>query len=166
MRALRIEVFPILGKPSAAVEPRNGALDDPALGQHRKSFDVIGALHDVSFEAGQDSRKCILEFRPLIASVREELRQEGMHSEQGCKQQDATVAILDVGGMNDRVEQQSQRVYENMALLAFDLLARIIAMRIDAGPPFSALFTLWLSMMAAAGLASLPPCSRHSTYSA
>jgi hypothetical protein len=29
-----------------------------------------------------------------------------------------------------------------MALLALDLLARIIAMWIDAGPPFSALFTL------------------------
>src|ERR1700730_12461645 len=28
----------------------------------------------------------------------------------------------------------------------------IIAMRIDAGPPFSALFTLWLSIMAAVGL--------------
>ena len=38
-----------------------------------------------------------------------------------------------------------------MALLAFDLLARIIAMRIDTGPPFSALLTLWLSMMAAGG---------------
>src|SRR6516165_6239747 len=31
-----------------------------------------------------------------------------------------------------------------MALLALDLFARIIAVRIDAGPPFSALFTLWL----------------------
>jgi hypothetical protein len=29
---LAIEVLPIFGKPSAAVEPRNGALDDPALG--------------------------------------------------------------------------------------------------------------------------------------
>ena len=27
-------------------------------------------------------------------------------------------------------------VYENVALLALDLLARIIAMRIDSGPPF------------------------------
>jgi hypothetical protein len=35
--------------------------------------------------------------------------------------------------------------------LALDLLARIIAMRIDPGPPLSALFTLWLSMMAAVG---------------
>jgi len=32
-----------------------------------------------------------------------------------------------------------------VALLAFDPLARIIAMRIDTGPPFSALLTLWLS---------------------
>jgi hypothetical protein len=32
------------------------------------------------------------------------------------------------------------------------LLARIVTRRIDAGPPFSALFTLWLSMMAAVGL--------------
>jgi hypothetical protein len=65
--------------------------------------------------------------------------------------------------MNDGVQQQAQRVYENMALLALDL-AGIIAMRIDPGPrgpPFSALFTLWLSMMAAVGLASRSFCSRH-----
>jgi hypothetical protein len=48
-----------------------------------------------------------------------------------------------------------------MPLLAFDLLARIVAMRVDASPPFSALFTLWLSMMAAVGLASRCACSRH-----
>jgi len=89
--------------------------------------------------------------------------QERVHSEQGCKQQDAAVAILDVGGMNDGVQQQAQRVYENMALLALDLLARIIAMRIDAGPPFSALFTLWLSMIAAVGLVSRSAFSRHAT---
>src|SRR5258706_9344657 len=56
----------------------------------------------------------------------------------------------------------TQRIYQNMALLTLDLLARIIAMRIDAGPPFSALFTLWLSMMAAVGLASRSAFSRHS----
>jgi hypothetical protein len=61
------------------------------------------------------------------------------------------------------MKQQAHRVYDNMALLAFDLFARIIAMRINAGPPFSALFTLWLSMMAAVGLASRSAASRHST---
>jgi len=44
--------------------------------------------------------------------------------------------------MNDRVHQQACCIDENMPLLAFDFLPRIITMRIDAGPPFSALFTL------------------------
>ena len=49
--------------------------------------------------------------------------------------------------MHHGVKQQTQRIYEDVTLLALDLFARIIAMRIDAGPPFSALFTLWLSMI-------------------
>ena len=161
-----IEVLPILGEPSAAVEPSNGAFDDPSLGQHCKSFDLIGALDDVGFEMGQDFRECLLEMRSLVGGIGKELLQERIHSEQGGKQQNAAVTILNIGGMNDGMEQQTQRVYENMALLALDLFARIIAMRIDAGPPFSALFTLWLSMMAAVGLASRSPFSRHSRYSA
>jgi hypothetical protein len=36
-----------------------------------------------------------------------------------------------------------------MALLAFDLLSSVIARRVDRDPPFSALLTLWLSMIAA-----------------
>ena len=124
---------------------------------------MIGAPDDLSFEVGQGFCECLVEMRSLVASIGEKLLQERIHSEQGGKQQNAAVAILDIGAMDDGMEQQTQRIYENMALLAFDLLARIIAMRIDAGPPFSALFTLWLSMMAAVGLASRSPCSRHST---
>ena len=71
----------------------------------------------------------------MIAGVSEQYLQERIHPEQGRKQQDAAVAILDVSGMNDGVEQQTKRVYQNVALLALDLFARIIAMRIDAGPP-------------------------------
>ena len=123
---------------------------------------MIGAPDDFSFEVRQDFRQGLVEPRSLIGSVGKEFFQERIHPEQGCKQQDAAVAILNIGRMNDGVKQQTQRVYENVALLAFDLLARIIAMRIDAGPPFSALFTLWLSMMAAVGLASRSPRSRHS----
>jgi hypothetical protein len=121
---------------------------------------MIGTLDDFGLETWQDLRQGFVEFRSLIGGVGKELLQERIHPEQGRKQQDATVAILDISGMNDGVEQQTQCIYEDMALLALDLLARIIAMRIDAGPPFSALLTLWLSMMAAVGLASR--CSRHS----
>src|SRR5271165_7337421 len=55
--------------------------------------------------------------------------------------------------MHDRVHQQPLGIDEDVPLLALDLLARIVAGRIDASPPFSALLTLWLSMMAAVGLA-------------
>ena len=44
--------------------------------------------------------------------------------------------------MHDGKEQQTQRIYQYMALLALDQLARIEPVRIDADPPFSALFTL------------------------
>ncbi len=68
---------------------------------------LIGAPDDFSFEVRQDFRERLVEFRPLIAAVGKQLLQERIHPEQGCKQQDAAVAILDVGGMNDRVQQQS-----------------------------------------------------------
>ena len=84
-------------------------------------------------------------------------------TEQRGEQQDATIAILDVGGMDDGVQQQTQRIDENMPLLALDQLAGIEPVRIDASPPFSALFTLWLSMIATVGLASRSARSRHST---
>ena len=43
--------------------------------------------------------------------------------------------------MDDGVEQETERIDEKMPLLA-SISYRIEAMRIDAGPPFSALFTL------------------------
>jgi hypothetical protein len=87
-------------------------------------------------------------------------------TEQRGQQPDAAIAILNTSGMNDRVQQQTLHVDENMSFLAFDQFARIEPVRINAGPPFSALFTLWLSMMQAVGLASRSAFSRHSTYSA
>ena len=65
--------------------------------------------------------------------------------------------------MHDGVQQQALRVYQEMALLALDLLARVEAMAVNAGSPFSALLTLWLSMIAADGLAARSACSRHFT---
>jgi hypothetical protein len=62
--------------------------------------------------------------------------------------------------MDHGAQEQAQRVDQDVPLLAFDLLACVKALRVDARAPFSALFTLWLSMIAAVGLASLPACSR------
>ena len=155
--------FPILCEPSAAVEPRNRPFDDPTAWKHHESFRLIGALDDFSFKVRQDLRQGLLKVRPLVATIGKELFQERVHPEKGRKKQDAAIAILDIGRMNDGVQQQAHRIYENMALLPLDLFARVIAMRIDRGPPFSAALTLWLSIIAAVALASRPACSRHFT---
>ena len=70
------------------------------------------------------------------------------------------VAILNVGGVDDDAQQKAERVDEDMALAAGDFLARIIALRVERGAPFCAALALWLSMIAAVGLASRPSCSR------
>jgi hypothetical protein len=62
--------------------------------------------------------------------------QEGIHPQQPWHKQEATVAILDVGWMDHRVEQQTQRIDENMPLFAADPLACVITIGIDASPAF------------------------------
>ena len=57
-------------------------------------------------------------------------------AEQGRHQQDATVAILNVGGMHDGVHQEALRINEDMPLLAFDLLACIISHAGRCNGPF------------------------------
>ena len=77
-----------------------------------------------------------------------------------------SVSILHAGGVNAHRQEQAQRVGQNVALAACDLLARIIAGRVERSPPLRAPLALWLSMMAVVGLASRPACSRVSTYKA
>ena len=104
-----------------------------------------------------------MEHRPRVGAVGKQLLEEWELSEQCGQQHQATVAILNIGWRHQRMQQQTQCIDENVALLALDQLACIEPMWIDAGPPFSALFTLWLSTMQAVGLASDSSCSRHLT---
>jgi hypothetical protein len=137
-----IEVLPVLGKPAAPIEPSEGALDGPAFGQDHKSLGLIGTLDDFNFQIREHARQSLVEFGSLIAAIGEQLFQERKHSEQVRHDQNAAIAILNIGRMDDGMKQQAQCVYKNMPLLTLDFFARIIAVRIDAGPPFSALLTL------------------------
>jgi hypothetical protein len=101
-----------------------------------------------------------------VGAIGEQFCEERKLTEQRGQQPDAAVTVLNTSGMNDRVRQQTLHVDENMSFLAFDQFARIEPVRINVGSLFSALFTLWLSMMQAVGLASRSAFSRHSTYSA
>lgn len=156
-----VEVLPILREAAAAIEPGDGPLDDPALRQDLEALRHIGPLHDLNLDFPHDAPQRGLEDRPLIAAVGIELTQERLEAEQRGHHKHAAVAILDASAMHHSMQHQAEGIDEEVPLLPLDLLATIVAVGVDRRPPFSALFTLWLSMMAAVGLGSRPACARH-----
>ena len=158
-----VAVFPVFGEPAAAVEPCDGSLHDPTFGFDYKPLGAVRAFHDLNAQITHRIGSAVVEYRPCISAIGEQLAQERKLSKQRGQYQNAAVAILNIGASHQRVQHQAEGVDQDMTLLALDQLAGIEAMRVDTGPPFSALFTLWLSITQAVGLASRSACSRHLT---
>ena len=104
---LAVEVLPILGEPAAAIEPCDGTLDNPAFGHHDKSGNSIGTFHDFNVEMRENFRKSTGKLRSLIAAVGEQRLQERKHPKQRRHDENAAIAILNVGRMHDRMQQQT-----------------------------------------------------------
>jgi hypothetical protein len=68
------------------------------------TFGEIGTPDDFNFEVRQSIREPVAERRSLIAAISKELFQEWIHPQQRRQKQDAAIAILNVGRMDDRVE--------------------------------------------------------------
>jgi hypothetical protein len=103
---------------------------------------VIGSFDDLGLEIGQDFGEPVRKNQTLIGAIGKQLLKEWKLAEQRGEQQQAAIAILNVGGVDNGVQQQTQRIDQDVPLLALDQLAGIEPVRVDAGPPFSALFTL------------------------
>jgi hypothetical protein len=151
-----LEVF---GQAAAAADPGQGALDDPAFGKNDEAMQLI-ALDDLERPGpglGDGGRH----FRSLIVGVSEDTLDEGKQAARASVEDEPrAIAILHIGGVDGDVQQEAERVDENVPLAALDLLARVIARRIERRPPFCAPLALWASMIATVGLASRPACSR------
>ena len=139
-------------------DPREGALDDPALGQNDKSM-AIAPAHDLRVP-----RPCPLNnglhFRALISGVADQPCEEGEHSTRLSQQGLGAVPILNVGSVHDDAEQETERVGQNVTLSANHLLVCVVAGWIERRAPFCADFAVWLSIIASVGLASRPARSR------
>jgi hypothetical protein len=68
---------------------------------------------------------------------------------------------LGIGRMND--DAQAQRVDQDAPLATLDLLARVLARRIEPSPLFWPPFAVLESMVVATELASGPSCARAPT---
>ena len=101
-------------------------------------------------EAGEQGRE------PVVGAIGEHRLQPGVEPLQAPEEIADAVRVLHVGGVDDHAEQQARGVDRDMPLAALDLLCRIPAAR----PPFSVVFTLWVSITAALGLGSRPSRSR------
>ena len=137
-----VEVFPVFGEAATATKPGKGALDNPAFGQRDEAFGLIAAADDFGGEVRHDLCQVVVKDWPRIGAVGKHLLEKRELSEQRGQNQESTVAILNIRRCDQRVQQETQRIDENVTLLAFDQLAAIEPRRVDPRPPFSALFTL------------------------
>ena len=70
----------------------------------------------------------------------------------------SAISVLDPCRMDHHDQQETEDIDHDVALAPTDALAAVIA----AGPPFSVVFTVWLSMIPALGSRVRPEASRRS----
>ena len=78
---------------------------NPAFGQNDKALDPVGTFDDFRFQVRQDGRQRRVKDWPLIGAVGKQLLEKWEHPEQGRKQQNAAVAVLNAGGGDDAVQK-------------------------------------------------------------
>src|SRR3974390_1599211 len=97
----------------------------------RKNASAFRLRHSQSLaKRRQNFCKRFRKFRPLISAVGEERLQKWKHPEQCRHDENASVAILNVGRMNNGVGEEASCTTKNVPLLALDLLTRIVPVRI------------------------------------
>ena len=139
-------------------DPAQGAFDDPTFRQNHKAAQVR-AFNDL-----QRPRPCprdqVGHLRPGVTAVADDALDEGEAPPGLTQQRLPAIAVLDVGGVDVHIQQQAERVDEDVPLSPKDLLTRVIAGRIKRASPFRAPRALCASMIAVVGLASRPAASR------
>lgn len=122
-----------------------------------KSFPLIRTFHDLQLDriVPTERGNPMEELSSITAICPNEPKTQELLSKD-IKQNLRAISILDIGGMHHHGNYQTNGIYKQMPLSSVDFLPGIISME----PPFSVVFTDWLSMMAALGSASRPSASR------
>ena len=146
--------FIVLAQPATTSQPRQCSLNHPPAWQHLKLMAGPGTLDDLQDPARHGHHP--VHQLAAVASVSPDESQAWESSYQFIDDQPRPISVLDIGRMHHHRQQQAYGIYDDVSLSTVDLLTSIIATR----PPFSVVFTLWLSMIAALGVGFLPSASR------
>ena len=146
--------FVVLAHSTIPADPCEGALHDPAFGQHRKADDRVGTFDDVQ-------RPTAERFGPFdqlarVAAIGPDFFQSRINAAKFLEHELRPVAVLHVRRVYHDGQNQPQRIDNDVPLAAVDLLARVVAAR----SPFSVVLTLWLSTIAADGMGLRPALTR------
>ncbi len=147
------QFFIVFAESPVSAQPPKGALHNPAARQHLKAMGVIGPLDHLNQPARQDVSP--IHQMACVGTISPVQLEPGKSPQQLPQHRLCPIPVLNVRSMHHHGQQQAGGVNHDMALAALHLLAGVIAPR----PPFSVVFTLWLSMMAAEGVGSLPSAS-------
>lgn len=153
---IALEVF---GQASTSADPGEGAFDDPALWEDDEAVS-LGALDDLELPGAGLCDGGVQACSLVVAIGEDALDVWEAAAGASIEDQLGAIAILHIGRMHHDVQEEAERVDEDVPLAALDLLARVIARRIERGPPFCAPLALWASRIAAVGLPARPACSR------
>jgi hypothetical protein len=125
----------IPGEPSVATDPSEGSLDNPSLGQDDETMQLIAPDDLKCPGAGLGNGRGGL--GSLVAGISEDALDEGKEAARASvEDKRRAIAILYISGVDDDIQQEAERIDENMPLATRDLLARIKALRVERGAPF------------------------------
>jgi hypothetical protein len=148
------EVLVVPAQATVSTKPTEGPLNNPASWQHVKTDSFIAPSYD--FQGPLAHLPDPLDQLARVGAIGPNQLQSGETSFRLRKQQFGPIPILDVGGMDHDGKQQPHGIYQDVPLATVDLLVAVIPMY----PPFSVVFTVWLSTIAALGCSFLPAVSR------
>lgn len=150
------QFFVVFGQPPVSAKPAERSFNDSAPRENDETGPGDSA-HDDQRQAEQEAGERDRE--PVINAIGEHRLEPAVQPLDPAQQASGAVGVLDVGGVDDDPEQEAGGIDRDVAFASPDLLGRVVAAR----PPFSVVLTLWVSIMAAVGLAWRPSCSRSMT---
>lgn len=128
--------FEVFGEATATVQPWDCPLDHPSCRQQFEAFGNIGSADNFQGPCADFGERGA-QFVPGISPNGENVAQPREGLADAGKDVGRTVAILDIGGVNDSPDQQALRVCDDMVFAALDRLACVKSPWVRHFPLFS-----------------------------